>query len=144
MTDDLETFAVDPARLSSGAWCHRSQKTIGQGDIAASYSAERIGMNRPIRKPFNWKGSLWVCVGMTFLKGTKSAEVYRLTHPQLFDGEPLTYAAKTADGDAARADPNGFYHGMTVRRGGQNFVLCGPPVILVSGASEQFDLFGAA
>jgi hypothetical protein len=143
MSDDLETFSVDPARLSAGAWCHRAQKTIGQGDIAASYSAERIGMNQPIRKPFSWKGSLWVCVGMTYLNGTQSAEAYRLVHPQLFNGKPLTYAAKTADADAARADPNGFYHGMTVRHAGQTFVLCGPPVILIPGASEQLDLFGA-
>lgn len=142
MTDEIETFAVDPTRLGSGAWCHRSQKTIGQGDIAASYSAERIGMNQPVRKPFNWKGSLWVCVSMTFLSGSRSAEAYRLTRKELFNGTPVTYADKTADADAARADPNGFYHGMTVRHGGQTFVLCGPPATLVPGASEQLDLFG--
>jgi hypothetical protein len=144
MTPEPETFAVDPARLSDGEWCHRAEKTIGQGDIAASYSAERIGMNQPIRKPFNWKGSLWVCVGRTFRNASQSAEAYRLVHPQLFNGEPVTYAAKTADGDAARCDPNGFYHGMIVRHAGQSLVLRGPPVTLVPGASEQLDLFGGS
>ena len=143
MTANLDTFAVNPARLSAGAWCPRSQKTIGQGDIAASYSAERIGTNQPIRKPFHWKGSLWVCVSMTICHGTRSTEAYRLVPPQHFNGKPLTYAAKTADPDAARADANGFYHGMSVRHAGQTFVPCGPPVILVPGASEQPDLFGA-
>jgi hypothetical protein len=142
MTDELETYAVDPARFSDGEWCHRAQKTIGQGDIAASYSAERIGMNKPLRQPFTWKGALWVCVDRTFRNGCQSAEVYRLAHPRVFEGEPLTYAAKTADGDAARSDPNGFYHGMIVRHAGQSLVLCGPPVTLVPGASEQLDLFG--
>ena len=33
---DSLTFAIDPARLAPGAWCHRQEKTIGQGDIAAS------------------------------------------------------------------------------------------------------------
>jgi hypothetical protein len=144
MITEPDTYAVDPARFRAGEWCHRAQKTIGQGDISASYSAERIGMNQPIRKPFDWKGALWVCVGMTFCNGTQSAEAYRLVHPQLFKGEPLTYAAKTADADAARADPEGFYHGMIVRHAGQSFVLCGPPVTLVPGASEQLELWGVA
>ena len=43
---------IDPARLASGEWCHRAQKTLGQGDIYASYSADRIGMGQPVRKPF--------------------------------------------------------------------------------------------
>lgn len=35
---------VDPARLESCQWCHRAQTTVGQGDIAASYSADRISL----------------------------------------------------------------------------------------------------
>ena len=30
----------------------------------------------------------------------------------------MTYAQRLADGDAARSDPNGFYHGMTVTHAG--------------------------
>jgi hypothetical protein len=133
------TCPVNPARFRWGAWCHRSEKTIGEGDIVASYSADRIGMSQPIRKPFEWRGSLWVCVSL----GHSDAEAYRLTHPQAFKGEPVSYSDKTCDAEAARQDPDGFYHGMTVKHGGRTFVLSGPPALLVPGESGQMDLFGA-
>jgi hypothetical protein len=138
----LETFAVDPARLAHGRWCHRAEKTIGQGDIAASYSADKIGMNEPVRRPFRWRGADWLCVGSGPYNGRPSAEAYRLVHPKAFDGIPTTYREKLCDADAARADPLGFYHGMAVRRGGETFVLCGPPALFVEGETEQRDLFG--
>jgi len=53
-----ERIMIDPARLASGQWCHRANKTIGQGDISKSYSADRIGMGQPVRKPFEWQGGL--------------------------------------------------------------------------------------
>lgn len=132
---------IDPARLATGRWCHRAQKTIGQGDISKSYSADRIGMGQKVRKPFDWQGGLWVCVGKRYNSGEVSAEAYRLVHPQMFDGEPMTYAERVRDGDAARADANGFYHGMRVRHAGAEFVLCGPPVTFAPGQSEQLSLF---
>ena len=106
---DPQTQSVDPARLASGTWCHRKQKTIGQGDIDASYSADRIGMGKPVRKPFSWNGSLWVCVGKHGRADEIVAETYRLTHPSTFDGIPTTYAARAKEGDAARADHKGYY-----------------------------------
>jgi hypothetical protein len=51
---------VEPSRLAYGSWCHASEKQIGEGDIRASYSADRIGMGQPIRKPFRYAGALWV------------------------------------------------------------------------------------
>ena len=132
---------IDPARLASGQWCHRANKTVGQGDISKSYSGDRIGMSKPVRKPFEWQGGLWVCVGKRYCDGTVSAEAYRLVHPQMFDGEPMTYATRVRDGDAARADANGFYHGMKVKHAGAEFILCGPPVTFVPGQSEQLSLF---
>jgi len=74
-------------------------------------------------------------------KGHRSAEAYRLTPPQHFSGEPVTYRARVIDGDAARADSNGFYHGMLVKHAGRDFVLTGPPALLVAGESRQLDLF---
>jgi hypothetical protein len=137
----VETFSVDPARLASGEWRHDLQKTIGRGDINASYSADRIGMGQPIRKPFEWRGGLWVCVSMTYLKGVVSAEAYRLVHPARFSREPVSYAQKTRDGYAARHDANGFYHGMTVKHAGALMVLCGPPARIEPGVALQMDLF---
>lgn len=58
-------------------------------------------MGQPLRKPFEWKGSLWVCVSR---RGDNGAQAYRLTHPRAFTGVALTYRAKTADGEAARSD----------------------------------------
>jgi hypothetical protein len=133
----MTTHSVDPARLRWGTWCHRTEKILGEGDIAASYSADRIGMGEPLRRPFDWKGSLWVCVSRSDAK----AEAYRLTHPQAFNGVPLTYRTKITDGDAARKDPNGFYHGMSVSHNGRTFVLCGPHAVLVAGEPQQMDLF---
>ena len=138
---ELITYAVDPARLAHGAWCHTRDKTIGEGDIAASYSADRIGMDQPIRKPFEWQGSIWVCVGSGPYNGVPSFKAYRLVHPGLFAGTPTTYREKTRDCDAARADPNGFYHGMTVRHTGEAMVLCGPPALFIAGEKQQLSLF---
>jgi hypothetical protein len=132
---------VDPARLAAGRWCHRTNKDIGKGDIYGSYSADCIGIGKPVRKPFTWKGAPHVCVGMRHGGGTTEAEAYRLVHPRMFPGEPTTYTAKLADADSARADPDGFYHGMTVTHAGAVLVLCGPPVLFVPGKSEQLSLF---
>jgi len=133
----MTVHQVDPARLLHGAWCHHAQKTLGEGDIAASYSADRIGMGKPLRAPFNWQGALWVCVSMT----RDQAQAYRLVHPQAFAGMPVSYHAKTIDGDAARNDPNGFYHGMEVKHAGRSYVLTGPPAVFVPGAPQQMELF---
>lgn len=141
MSAAAQTQSVDPARLQSGRWCHRADKTIGEGDIHASYSADRIGMGKKLRKPFSWKGGLWVCVGIAGRRGEVSAEAYRLVHPQIFNGEPVTYGVKTANGEGARADPHGFYHGMLVKHAKEEAVLCGPPVQFVPGQAEQLALF---
>lgn len=141
LSDKIETHAVDPARLAPGAWCHHSQKTIGQGDIYRSYSADRIGMGQPVRKPFEWRGGLWVCVSISGRRDELSFEAYRLVDPCTFEGHPVTYAAKTRDADAARSDPSGFYHGMIARHAGREMVLCGAPVSFKKGEPEQRDLF---
>jgi hypothetical protein len=142
-TPESQIFTVDSARLEYGTWCHQADKTVGEGDIAASYCADRIAMTGSIRKPFRWQGSDWVCVGKSFRGGVNSAEAYRLVHPQQLQGDSTTYREKTRDGDAARADPNGFYHGMTVTHAGQTMVLCGPPAIFIPGQSAQLDLFAS-
>ena len=142
-TPQPQIFTVDSARLEYGTWCHQADKTMGEGDISASYCADRIAMTESIRKPFRWQGPEWVCVGKSFRGGVNSAEAYRLVHPQQLQGDPTSYREKTRDGDAARADPNGFYHGMAVTHAGQTMVLCGPPAIFIPGQSAQLDLFAS-
>jgi hypothetical protein len=136
------TYAVDPARLDSGTWCHAANKTLREGDIASSYSADRIGMEKPILGAFRWQGAEWVCVSLQWRDGVPSAEAYKLIDARVFAGEPVTYSARVANGDEARSDPNGFYHGMTVTHAGTKYVLCGPPARFEPGEVEQLDLFG--
>jgi hypothetical protein len=135
------TFAVDPARLAHGAWSHGAAKTIGEGDIPASYSADRIAEGRSIRAAFRWQAAEWVCVSMQCRAGEERAHAYRLVHPQAFEGAPTTYREKTKDCEAARGDPMGFYHGMAVTRGGETMILCGPEARFIRGEAEQPDLF---
>jgi len=131
------SHTVEPSRLAFGAWCHASEKQIGEGDIRASYSADRVGMGQPIRKPFRYGGQLWVCVGT----GPLGAEAYRLVHPSVFGGTALSYHARCRDGDRARGDPAGFYTGIIVRHSGREFVMVSPPVMFVAGEEAQLSLF---
>ena len=124
MSGQSEEFEVDPARLQSGRYDHATNRVIGEGDIARSYSAERIGMGQPIRRPFLWRGQVWVCTSIL----REGAQVYRLVQPEQFPGVPTTYPEKTRDDEAARKDPMGFYHGMTINLAGRPLVLCGPEV----------------
>jgi hypothetical protein len=144
-----ETFGVDPARLPHGSYCHESEQEIGEGDIVGSYSADRIAESDLIRKPFPWKGNLWVCVSIQGSRdGGLTVMAYRLTPAISFGSEPTTYRRKSAieDGDYARNDPQGFYHGMTVKYAGESMVLTGPPAVFVADetqrAAEQLVLFG--
>ncbi|MCA9283161.1 MAG: hypothetical protein H6812_04590 [Phycisphaeraceae bacterium] len=137
-----EIIEIEPHRLAWGVWDHKAQKQFGKGDIRASYSGERIGMDQPIRRPFMLRGSLWITTGFGGIGGD-TAEVYRLVDPSVFAGKPTTYREKTRDAEAARNDPLGFYHGMAVRCGKATLILCGPPVLLTPSSTEQLGLFEA-
>ena len=130
------SHTVEPSRLAYGAWCHASEKHIGEGDIRASYSADRIGMGQPIRKPFPYGGELWVCIGTS----RSGAEAYRLVHALLYGGTARTYHDRCRDGDRARSDPAGFYDGIIVRHAGRELVMSGPPVTFVAGEEAQLSL----
>ena len=102
------------------------------GDIANAYSADTIAGASTIRKPFNWQGGIYVTVAIC---GPKF-EAYRLIVQRHFDGLTNTYNDKVGSlegAEAARNDPNGFYHGMAVKKGGDTLILSGPPVIFVPG-----------
>jgi hypothetical protein len=127
---------VEPSRLAFGAWCHASEKHLGEGDIRASYSADRIGMGQPIRKPFRYAGALWVCVGT----GPAGVEAYRLVHPSLYGCAARSYHDRCHDGARARGDPAGFYDGIIVRHAGRELVMAGPPFTFVAGEEAQLSL----
>lgn len=140
-SENKQITPVDPARLESGRWCHQSNRTIGEGDISASYSADTIAMAGRIRKPLTWNGGTWVCASMRRTNGETSAECYQLLHPQVFEGEATTYFDRSVKNRSSINEALGFYHGMTVKSGGTELVLCGPPRSFVRGETEQLSLF---
>ena len=126
-----ETVAVRPARL---AWRGAGRETC-ECDIHASYSADVIASNGRVRKPFTWNGALYACTSITgsglTASGMQEHEAYRIVPVNMFTGTTKTYSEKTdkaEDAEAARNDPNGFYHGMTIEHGTESFVLSGPPI----------------
>ena len=109
-----------------------------RGDVNGSYSADRVASGQPVRKPFQHDGALWICTSITgsglTSSGSTEHEAYRIMPEPMFNGRPTTYGTRTATGEAAEAarnDPNGFYHGVTVQYGRETFVLCGPPLRFV-------------
>jgi len=136
----IEVHELEPDRFAPGEFCYRQEKTVGEGDIVSSYSADKIAFSNTVRNPFTWKGQQWI---MTSSKG-EGIEAYRLVHPDAYSRNATTYAKRTRQdgGEAARQDPNGFYDGMTVNRGKQELILCGPPVKLRPGKAAQTSLFG--
>jgi hypothetical protein len=132
-----ETVAVDPARLAFGEW--KEGVLSGEGALISAYSADRICEDKPIRQPFRHAGDLWVTVSIEACRPKEApaqtvATAYRLVAAQLFKGEPTTYRERVNkdSGDSARSDPNGFYHGTTVKYGKTARVLCGPPTQFVA------------
>jgi hypothetical protein len=124
-------MSIESARLQHGDH---------EGDVIASYSADVIPDKKSrIRKPFHWRNALWCCVGMF----GDEASAYLLTPLASFASPTTTYAEKLGidQGDFARADPGGFYHGMRVSSGGATFILTGPEVTLTATAPKQGNLF---
>jgi hypothetical protein len=141
--DTQKVFHVDPSRFEFGTWCHERDKCIGEGDISASYSADKIGLEGAVRKPFKWKNALWVNTGPISNGSHRSVSAYRLIPVRFFDGQPLSYQQIVHDNVAARSRREGFYHGMAVKHGKQGMVLIGPSATFVPSeerAPEQIDL----
>jgi len=134
------TTPVNPVRLAWGSYDHRRNRDPGEGDIHASYSADTIASAGKIRKSFRWQAQLMVTVSLSGRGGIAQAEAYQLIPLKLFSGITMSYTDKIRDADiaeAARNDPNGFYHGMTVKHGSEAFVLAGPPVLFVAAEESQ-------
>jgi len=116
---------VSAERLSSGTWCHDSERKLDEGDIISAYSADMIAFEGRIRTPFQFKGALYSTIGTRGRGRIEEAMAYRLLTPKMF-GEPTsTYDEKVRE-DNPRANPNGFYHGMVVKHRTTQYVLVGP------------------
>ena len=113
-------IVIDAIRLSN------------QGDISNSYSGDLID-NGKIRRPFSYNGKLYVITSSAHGPSLCKAEAYQLLPEYLFNSEPTTYANKIHydGGETARHDPNGFYHGISVKHQGKTAVLTGLPLTFV-------------
>lgn len=132
----LTRYVVAPSRLERA----ESESGSASGDIYSSYSGDTIAAGSRVRKPFQWQGELWITVSLCSADGACTAEAYRLVPKATFDDTPTTYKGKTREPDgaeAARHDPMGFYHGMTVAQGGETYVLSGPPSTFAAGTSAD-------
>ncbi|UWQ19074.1 hypothetical protein [Jannaschia sp. M317] len=142
---EIPVIEVDPARLESGTWCHERDRQIGEGDIAASYSADKIALEGRVRSPFTYRNTLWVCTGMVSHSSTRAATAYQLLPARFFDGMPISYHEISMLGDEARNRLEGFYHGMAVHHGKQDYVLIGPSALFMPSEDvqtpRQADLF---
>lgn len=139
MTHFSAPVELDPDRFRHGELDPVTDRIVGEGDVVGSYSADRIGMGQPIRRPFRWKGDLWVCTAIV----PGGAEAFRLVDPAVFPGTPTTYPAKTKDAEAARNDPLGFYHGMTTTHAGKARIISGPKTLFIAGPDSEPSLFAA-
>lgn len=83
--------------------------------------------------PFSYNGKLYVTTSSAHGPSLCEAEAYQLLPESLFNSEPTTYANKIHydGGETARHDPNGFYHGISVKHQGKTAVLTGPPLTFV-------------
>jgi hypothetical protein len=107
----------------------------------ATYSADRIGEGKPIRKPYAFNGGLWVSTGGGGIVGSIVIRLYRIV--ELADFEGASHSYRECNWDVMRVSPMGAYHGMRVKSEGRDVVLCGPALDLLDTRTyEQF--FGDA
>jgi hypothetical protein len=113
--------------------------------IHGSYSADTIAEKQhTVRRPFNFEGNLFVSIGGTGLAGKHLEErCYMIIPKAQFQGTTKYYGQslcpeakprKAGDFDEdwaeeRRKQPNGFYHGMLIKRGKAEWVLVGPEVV---------------
>lgn len=100
-------------------------------EVEASYSADRISEDQPVRKPFKFKGRFYISTGNTI--PCPGWECYELVDQGLYNGAIRTYRVPKGREyeeyyESLRRDPKGFYHGMLVKRGNRLCVLVGPPL----------------
>lgn len=91
-------------------------------EVEASYSGDTISKGT-IRKPFAYAGGLYVTVGsVSGGDRVPQSRVYGLCGRQDFQGAVRAYEVS----EAHRNDPNGFYHGIAVTHGKDEWVMVGP------------------
>jgi len=107
--------------------------------VKGSYSGDTIAESKTVRKPFKFEGVFYVSTGgYSGRYSLPSEEAYQMVPRDQFQGQAKWYGQKLRDaaadhlvdwGEQRRNQPEGFYHGMLIKRGEMEWVLVGPPVI---------------
>ncbi len=117
---------VPAERLEMGTWCHTQNRQIGEGDIRGAYSADTIALEGRVRRPFQFRGGLYVTTSVHGAE-TIQAEAYNLQRSEFFAEQAMTYHERCRSNNP-RDNINGFYHGMLIQHGNIEYVLIGPPL----------------
>ncbi len=90
-------------------------------EVEDSYSADVICYGKSVRKPFIYMEVTYLSIG--------GGECYQLVERSKFEGKALPYAEHNKANDPDAGNPEGNYHGMLVKKGKEEYVLVGPPVV---------------
>jgi len=95
-----------------------------------------------VKKPFAYGGKLYIATGSWPAGDGLEWNCYQLMPKDDFKGETRTYSVPKGQNyeeyyESLRNDPNGFYHGMLVKRGKNDCVLVGPKISFVAKSISQ-------
>ena len=102
--------------------------------VKGSYSGDTIAESKTTRKPFKFEGVFYVSTGgYSGRYSLPSEEAYQMVPRDQFQGLVKWYGQKLREtqvdwGEQRRNQPEGFYHGMLIKRGETEWVLLGPPI----------------
>ena len=110
--------------------------------VEPSYSGDTIADRGSIvKKPFAYGGKLYIATGSSW-GDEREWNCYQLMPKDDFKGETRTYRIPKGQNyeeyyESLRKDPNGFYHGMLVKRGKDDCVLVGPEISFLAKTISQ-------
>lgn len=111
--------------------------------VEPSYSGGTISERGSIvKKPFNYEGKQYIATSNWPVGDELEWNCYQLMPKDDFKGETRTYSVPKGRNyeeyyESLRKDPNGFYHGMLVKRGKSDCVLVGPEISFIAKTISQ-------
>jgi len=95
-----------------------------------------------VKKPFAYGGKLYIATGNLIAGDSEGWNCYQLMPKDDFKGETRNYVCPKGRDyeeyyESLRKDPNGFYHGMLVKRGKNDCVLVGPEINFIAETISQ-------
>jgi len=120
-----ETLAIEP----------HGQATYEK--VEGSYSGLSLATQGKVLRPFRFRGADWVNTGSGFFRGNADFDCYRIVPPAEYPGPGKPAVYDDHNFHTAVRDDLGSYHGMLAKRGREDVVLIGPPIVLVHRAEQE-------